>query len=243
MRSHPDWYYERYDEIFGVHTPGDRFRESARLIEEIAPLEGRSVQEIGAGTGSLARALLASSPASLELVDDDPTAVTMLEAAFAGDAKVSVRQGDGFDGSWTQFYDRVVATYSIILQDVDSHGLKTRIRTLASRLHHDGVVVFEWIDATVSAEVFRDGIQTIVWEAGDSKLHVSSHYGEGTMQIAYGGTIDGRPVDYSVRLLGISQPEMDSLCREAAPAGSVLGTRLMDQEGRRRLTFIRMPDG
>ena len=60
---HPEWYYKYYNKIFGTR----KYFSEISIINNLSPFYGKSVLEIGAGTGMHAEHILAFKPQKLSL--------------------------------------------------------------------------------------------------------------------------------------------------------------------------------
>jgi len=230
---HPPWYYSHFDSIFGR---GASYRREVRQLSALADFSGAHVQELGAGTGNHAAFVLELPLSKLDLVDCDPTAVSILRRRFETFPNVKVQARDGFGRFPARSFDIVYCMFSVVLQGVESaRALEQRLIAVRKRLKSTGVFLFEAIDADVSERRFPDSVKSIVYRelsAGDS-VAISSHYDSYATTVRYSGFLQERPMEYEARMLRVNRRKLLQIV--SGVFGSEASAVGLDKQGRRVL--------
>jgi spermidine synthase len=230
---HPEWYYSDYDRIFGR---GNSYTEEIANFASMTSLKSADIQEIGAGTGNHAAILLQYPIASIELVDCDPQAITILRKRFVNNPRVSINCSNGFSMEMFHKYDMVYSMYSVALQEVETiTAFKSRLVSVRKRLRPGGVFIFEAIDAVVSEKIFPAGMKSVL-SVGDSihdRVFVSSFYNKNTVTVQYEGILNGSSIKYSVHMLRVHRNLLTEMVDDVFDMTSSVFA--LDQYGRRLL--------
>jgi len=220
--------------VFG--RGGNTYSGEIKCISEIADLKTATVQEIGAGTGNHAAALLTHPVRSVVLVDFDLKAVEILKRRFTAEKRVTVVAGNGFRQQYAEKYDLVYAMYSIVLQEIsDISGLKDRLNSIMTRLHNGGCFIFEIIDADISEHIYPQGSNATIYRdlQKGNEVTVTSMYDRNTLTIAYEGTLNYSKIDYEVQMLRVNRQSVCNAVREVF--GKHPSVYPLDEKGRRLL--------
>lgn len=142
------------------------------VFEETRPFLGRSILEVGCGTGTYT-ALLGGLGARVVAMDLEDDFVRTARSAVAAFPRVEVRQGDATAQQWEQGFDTVV------MLDVLEHlgDDRTMLRRLAETLEPGGRIVlkvpaFSWLHGTLDDAVGhfrryeRAGLSTLLLDSG-----------------------------------------------------------------------------
>ena len=123
------------------------------VFEQARPHLGRSVLEIGCGSGTYTR-LLAASAATVQAVEIDERFVAEAQAATRGLDNVTVRKADAAKERYQQEFD------TVLMLDVLEHieDDRTLLRNLAEALRPEGrlilkVPAFPWLFGTMDQAV------------------------------------------------------------------------------------------
>jgi|GEM_PF-2638154 len=226
--KHPAWYYEVFSSVFSFQRD---YEYEGRVINLLAPIEGRIVEEIGAGTGEHARELVKYRPSRLLLVDSDPAAAAQLRQRFR-QRFVTVETADGFAKRPGPFADVIVCLYSILQLGVESEGVASRFDSLVQRLSPGGSVVFEFIDTQVSRSVYPEGKVTEIIHSGNDELRIWTTYGERTMTIHYQGRVGRHAIAYAPRFASITRSFVEGVVRRNSEL-TLTAITALDSAGRR----------
>ena len=189
---HPGWYYYYYDEIFGWSRD---YPKEIAMINDIASLKNKVVEEIGAGTGRHTEQILKLNPRIVRAIDYDDQAVGILKEKFKQDSKIQIIKGDGFIRDTS--VDIIICLYSIFQQTEEKTILKKRIDNLIGRLDAYGCDIFvECIDTNKhKTQEF-----TLIYESGQDYLGIKSEKTDYGVKIVYQGIVNNENVVYEVPL-------------------------------------------
>lgn len=210
---HPDWYYREYARVF---ARGSQYDDETRLVDKLARIRGKRVEEIGGGTGEHSRRLLRLGPLSLDVLDQDIESCWILSRLFSHDRTVRVVCADGFQATFIPCYDAVVAMYSIVLEGIETEEeLLARLQAVTARLLPGGQFLFEAIDAEASSRVYEGGKPTSVVDRHGDSATITSDYGPSRLWIRYEGLLGGTSISYDVVLFSTTEQRLRNLVRDS----------------------------
>lgn len=229
-RHHPAWYYEAFSLLFSVSRD---YAAEAEAISEHASVRGAVVEEIGAGRGDHAAALLRLVPEHMTLLDWDGRAVAILEHRFGMRQDVTIVNADGFDRADGRGADTVLAMQSIVQEATAVAQVISRLSAVGRRLNACGSFVFEIVDVAVSRDLYANGVPTEIYRSGADVLSIATTYGADTMTIRYRGAFHGASIEYDVPLLPLTAGNIPEVVDAAELR--VRAIRSLDRAGRRLL--------
>ncbi|HEY6457805.1 MAG TPA: methyltransferase domain-containing protein [Steroidobacteraceae bacterium] len=232
--KHPHWYFTFYSQLF---DRGALYAAEARAICQGTSPIGQSVQEIGAGTGGHAAAMLALGVEQLELLDVEEEATDVLRERFAADNRVTIVLGNGFHRKSGSPFDLVYCMYSVATQSCDSiKELIGRIDTVIHRVKPGGRYVFEAIDYEASSKIYPPGLRTCVFDGLEGQVYIESIYMPNALRIVYSGHLAGNSISYTVRMLRFSRREIAEALSQVSHLS--IGFENLDEQGRRVLCRV-----
>ena len=195
--NHPWWYFEYYERVFGISRS---YEKEISLISSLAPLKGRVVEEIGAGTGCHVSEILKQGAESVVAVDIDPAAIKILDQKFNRDDRVTVIHADGFVRR--EPADILTCFFSILQQGTSPPCIEIRLQNLLGRTNLPGSWIFiELIDVDRHVAANPPNKTSVVISEHKNRLFVETVAEEFGSSIRYFGNLGGEPVEYSVPLI------------------------------------------
>lgn len=206
MNTHPQWYYKYYDQVMAYRRNYDS--EIAHL-DTIIALEGKSIQEIGAGSGNHAIRLLKKKPKCLDLVDFDPTAIDILKKKFLLTPCIRILHEDGFLSSTQEKYDVILCMFSIILLSIDCLSeLEYRVEVLVNRLNPNGYLFFELVDYDVCKRIHGGSGKNKIFSDQNNVVYIQSAYTNRKLEFEYTGFLDGHTISYKADLMRTNKQDI-----------------------------------
>lgn len=195
-QRHPPWYYPLFDQIF---APFRNYAVEVGKIQRVLPLEGLTVEEIGAGTGHHVAEFLRHGVSAVVAVDWDPDSIHHVQRRFEDDPRVVPVLGDGF--AREDVTDVVTSFFSILQQSRNSLVPKERWERLAKRVRETGALVaVEVIDTQRHIETNPPGKESRYCLGDDGWLTIESIIRDFGIAIVYRGEWCGNDLSYEVPL-------------------------------------------
>ena len=230
---HPDWYYKYYGQVF---TLGREYDNEVNQINRLAQLEGKKIQEIGAGTGEHSFRLLAKDPSYLQLVDFDVEAVDILQGMFKDKCNVDIIHGDGFGESVNGIFDVVICMYSIVVQLVNTlEELNHRLDVLIDRLTKGGYFFVEVVDYDICKKIYEVCNQSCLFTDEQNEVMVRAEYSPSKLHFVYSGELDRKNILYRVSLLRLNRTDLIEVLESKCLAD--YGILNLDTRGRRIIGY------
>lgn len=223
-----NWYFEHFDEIFGL---GRDYARDVRFLSDAGDIEHKSVMEIGSGTGNHVTALLDLSPEKVLATDISPVAVDKLIHRFGDDGRVTVRQCDGFENLFA--CETVTAFYCLVQRRSNGHSATDRLVRLLGRAHV-GATWFEWMDTDAHNEANADRKPTTIAVGGD-RISLSTTRAAAGTKIRYEGIVDGQAVLYEPVIERLPMITIESL---ASKWGASIEVHYLSESRRKALVRI-----
>ena len=229
--QHPKWYFPLFETIFAATRD---YGGDISLVNEVTPIAGQVVEEIGSGTGNHVWEILKYSPQAVSAVDVDREATSLLHDRYHEFPNVSVVLGDGFSRSSKA--DIIMVFFSLLQQSATSDEMYSRLANLVRRTAaSNGTALIEFLDIKQYEEDFADSTSKRIYNDGQNWLDIKTTY-DPIFQIEYSGVVWNERANYVVRFLPLDITKVKAMSSQHKLESVVVD--LQDGERRRKLLIF-----
>lgn len=232
--KYPNWYYKYYDNIFKRNN----YFEEVSKVNRIYPIKNNNVLEIGSGKGYHAEEIIKLNPKTLILIDYQKEAFETLIKKFNNEPIIEPILADAFKIPLKNKADIALIFFSVLPQVHTINEFQNRIiHVFDNLINPNGILAFEFIDYDTSLNVFPENKKSLIFQKEGIEVYIKTSYLNENLVIEYFGNINTEPLNYTVKLLRLSNNIINAISKELKL--EQVDNISLDKEGRRRIVFLK----